>query len=405
MTGTTSTRLGEYVWISALLLLLSSPSFLRAQQYFGSITGLVTDPSGGGIPQVSITVTNIGTGVSRQVSTNQFGEYLIGSLTPGTYSMRAQASGFQTTLVPSVTVQVAVTTTVAVTMPVGATVQTVDVTGTPPQLDTASATVGTVVNNENVVQLPLNGRSYTQLLLLVPGSVTPGDTWAPNMTIGTGQSYSISGNRYEQNNYTLDGTYNNEPFWKSYAIQPSIDAIQEFKVQTNVSSAEFGQAAGVNVTVATKSGTNQLHGVLYEFLRNSALDANDFFRNRGGIPNPAFKQNQYGATGGGPIYIPKLYNGRDKAFWFVNYEGFKIRQSSTIVSTIPTTAQFNGDLTGLPPIYDPSTTRPDPNKPGMFIRDQFSCNGVLNVICPNRIDPTIADYNKIGILRTTSHGK
>ena len=404
MEGKALTRVCGYAWVLVLLLAVSGPSRLHAQQYFGAITGNVTDPSGGGIPQVAMTVTNTATGVTRQGNTNQFGEYTIGSLTPGTYSVKAQHSGFQTTEVPEVTVQVAVTATIPIVMQLGTTLQTVEVTAVAPQLDAASATVGTVVNNASVVQLPLNGRSYTQLLLLVPGTVTPGTAWAPTMTIGSGQTFSISGNRNEQNNYSLDGTYNNEPFWKSYAIEPSIDAIQEFKVQTNVMSAEFGQAAGANVTVATKSGTNQLHGVFYDFLRNDALDANDFFRNANGIPNPPYKRNQYGVTGGGPIYIPKLYNGRDKAFWFANYEGFKIRRASTNISTIPTTAELTGDLTDQPPIYDPATTRPDPNNPGMFLRDQFSCNGVLNVICPNRIDPTITAYSGIWYPKTDIAG-
>jgi len=225
------------------------------------------------------------------------------------------------------------------------------------------------------------------------------------LTAGGGQNYSVSGNRSEQNNFTLDGVYNNEEFFKQFAIQPSIDAIQEFKVQTNVVSAEFGQAAGANVAVATKPGTNQLHGDVYEFLRNDKLDAADFFGNVFGTPKSAFRQNQFGVTGGGPVVLPHLYNGKDRTFWFFSYEGLRIRRAATNIGTIPTTGQLGGDLQDQPPIFDPATTRPDPNNPGKFIRDRLSCNGVLNVICPDRIDPIVAAYAAIWYPKTNTLGK
>src|SRR2546426_382000 len=227
--------------------------------------------------------------------------------------------------------------------------------------DSSNATVGTVINNKDVVNLPLNGRSYTELLLLVPGSVPTGTVFA----ISSGHNFSVSGADQSENNYSLDGIENNELFFKQFAIQPSIDAIQEFKVQTNITSAEYGQAAGSNVNVAIKSGTNQLHGSLFEFLRNDKFDASDFFANYYSTPSnpavkPAFRQNQFGGVIGGPVVIPHVYNGHDKLFWLFNYEGLRIRRASTGVATVPTTTELSGDLQDQGDIFDPATTRTDP---------------------------------------------
>jgi hypothetical protein len=226
-----------------LFVVNSGPSRLGAQQYFGTIVGTVTDPSGGAIPDASVTVTNTQTSISRQVKTDQSGDYRVESLVPSTYRIKVEHPGFETAEVQATELPVARTVTLNVTMNLGAVTQTVEVQAAAPLLDTANSTVGTVVDNKSVINMPLNGRAYTDLLLLVPGSVPNGSIF---LTAGGGQNYSVSGNRSEQNNFTLDGVYNNEEFFKQFAIQPSIDAIQEFKVQTNVVSAEFGQAAGAN---------------------------------------------------------------------------------------------------------------------------------------------------------------
>ena len=249
---------------------------------------------------------------------------------------------------------------------------------------------GTVINNDSVVNLPLNGRSYTDLILLVPGAVPRGKLFA----ISGGHNFSVSGNSPDVNNFTLDGIQNNDVFFKAFGTEPSIDAIQEFRVQTNITSAEFGSGAGANVAVALKSGTNELHGSVFEFLRNDKLDANDFFRNAGGTGKPAFRQNQWGTVLGGPVRIPGVYDGRNKFFWLFNYEGRKIRRESTLFATVPTSTQLSGDLRDLQPIFDPFTGRMDPAT-GQVIRDQISCNGVPNVICPSRIHPTTSAWADI----------
>ena len=380
------------VALLAVIAVVSAVKPLHAQTSFGTIIGTVTDPSQAAVPGVSITVTNNQTALSRKVESDSLGNYRVESLLPGMYTIRAEHTGFQAAEVTSTQVQVAVISTVNIVLQVGTVTQTVEVTAAAPLLQTASATVGTVVNNTSVVTLPLNGRNFTELISLVPGSVSSGGAI---YQIAGGSNYSVSGNRAEQNNFTLDGAYNNEEMFKTYGIQPSIDAIQEFKIQTNITSAEYGQAAGANINVATKSGTNDIHGSVFEFLRNNHLDANDWFRNFNGLPVPQYKRNNYGAMAGGPFIIPKVYNGRDKAFWFFDYEATKFRQGSSTTGRLPTAAMLGGDFTGQAPIYDPTTTvqtGTDGSGNPIYSRQQFSCNGQLNVICPDRLDPWVTAY-------------
>ena len=374
---------------------------LHAQTSFGTILGTVTDPSQAAIPAVAITVTNNQTGIVRHAETDAVGSYRVESILPGTYTVRAEHAGFQMTDVTNTNVPVAVIVTVNIVMQVGTVTQTIEVTAAAPLLQTSTATVGTVVNNTSVVTLPLNGRNFTELIGLVPGAVSSGGAI---YGIAGGQNYSVSGNRGEQNNFTLDGAYNNEEMFKTYAIQPSIDALQEFKIQTNITSAEYGQAAGANINVAVKSGSNQIHGSGFEFYRGTTLDANDWFRNNQGLKRPRYNRNQYGGTLGGPFYIPHVYNGRDRSFWFFNYEGTKWRQGSSSLGVLPTAAQLSGDLRDQQPIYDPlTTTQTGVDKDGnpIYSRQQICDPAVgpctpggagLNHIPANRIDPWVAAY-------------
>jgi hypothetical protein len=376
----------KFKWIVALgsafaiLLTLTTGSRLMAQEYFGSIGGNVTDPSGAGVPDTTVTAKNVNTGITRSIKSDAVGSYRIGDLIPGSYTVSAEKAGFQKAEVSALQLTVASSLSVNITLKLGEVTQTVEVQAVAPLLDTNNATVGTTVSNASVLEMPLNGRAYTDLLALIPGSVRNGTIYQS----AGGGNYSISGNRFEQNDYTLDGVSNNEGFFKSYGIQPAIDSIQEFKVQTNITSSEFGEAAGANVAVATKSGTNQLHGSVYEFLRNQKLDAAEFFENQTHSPKTPLRRNQYGFTLGGPIYLPHLFNGRDKAFWFFNYEGLKVRTASTQLGVVPTAAQLQGDLTDQPPIFDPATTVDNGN--GSFSRQQISFNGTPNVIDPTRFD-------------------
>ena len=337
-----------------------------AQTSFGTIVGNVTDETGAVIPGVTVTVTNEGTGSVRVVSSNETGGYTVVSLPPAVYSVESELAGFSKTLQAGIRLEVNQTLRVDLAMSVGQVTEVIDVTAALPQLQTDSSTVAATVDNQKVVELPLNGRSFTQLTMLIPGAVAGTGAMTGFQTSGT--AVSVSGLRSEANNYTLDGVNNNESFFKTFGVQPSIDAIQEFRIQTNITSAEFGTAAGANVNVVTKSGTNEFHGSVFEFVRNDNLDASGFFANRSGAEKPEFRQNQFGATVGGPIV-------RNRTFFFFMYEGQRRSRDSTLLNVVPTNEMFGGDLSRDvvgnpgPEFFDPLTTRQAAD--GSLTRDPF----------------------------------
>lgn len=345
--------------VAAVVFLVGtlSSSSLLAQTTFGSIVGNAKDPSAAVVPGVSVTVTSAATGLAREATTNPSGDFAVLNLLPGTYIVTAKLEGFKTWTASGIEVRLNQATTMDITMELGLITQFVEVTGAVPLLQTVEATVGHVVDQRRVSQLPLSGRDFTQLTLLIPGAA-PASLPGGFFVIG-GQPVAVSGNRPDQNNYTLDGTYNNETFFKHYGLRPSVDAIQEFNIQTNITSSRYG-VGGAHVDIATRSGSNTLHGSVFEFLRNDNLDANDYFRFQG--KRPDFKQNNFGATIGGPIWIPKLYKGRDKTFFFFNYEGLRRLRESTSLGIVPTPAMLAGDLSvdqagrPIPQIYNPFTT-------------------------------------------------
>ena len=380
--GVSGTSLRRCFFLCLPILML--PMLAVGQIYFGGIVGTVTDPSGAAIPGASITVLNTGTGSTLRTTTNREGEYQMMHLVPGVYSVTSSMKGFNKTIVTDVTVRVGTTTTSNLTMKVGKVTQSVTVHAATPLLNTTSGTMGTVVNQQTTVEMPLATRDFTQLMELVPASISAG----ANDSIAGGSNFSISGNQRMQNNFMVDGINDNESMFAQFALQPVIDSIQEFKVQTNITSAEFGAAAGANIAVATKSGTNQLHGDAWEFLRNDSLDANAWFNNNRGIRRPTYRQNQFGFTLGGPIYLPHIYNGKNKAWWFGDYEGIRFNSISTHIATVPTAAMLNGDFTGLQPIYNPYTTIPVGTG---YSRQPFA----NNTIPTSMISPAVAKWNSI----------
>ena len=336
-----------------LLAALLSVVPIHAQTSFGTILGDVADESGAVVPGVTVTVTNEGTGNARVVSTSEAGGFTVPSLPPAIYSVSAEMPGFSQAQQTGVVLAVNQTLRVDLTLSIGEVTEVVEVSAAALQLQTDTSTVASTVDNKKVVELPLNGRSFTQLTILMPGAVAGAGALTAFQTSGT--AVSISGLRSEANNYTLDGVNNHESFFKTYGLQPSIDAIQEFKIQTNITSAEFGTAAGANVNIVTKSGTNEVHGTAFEFLRNDNMDASEFFANRSGTPRPEFRQNQFGTTVGGPI-------ARNRTFFFFMYEGQRRSRESTLLNVVPTSEMFSGDLShdtqGRPadPFFDPWTT-------------------------------------------------
>jgi len=370
------TLTGIFALAAGLVLVLPASG-----QTVGEITGVVTDASGGVVVRATVTVTNPQTNFTRTSSTNTAGIYNFPALQPGVYNVKAELQGFQTEVRNGVELQVQQTARIDFQLRVGGVAETVEVTGGAPLLNTENASLGTVVDGQRIVDLPLNGRNFLSLVSESPnvsaGFNTNGgtSTGAASTRLGgdrANQSFAVSGSRREYNNYSIDGVVNTEPNFNAYLFLPSIDAIQEVKVQTGIYSAEFGRGIG-QVNVSTKSGTNEYHGTLFEFLRNSALDARPFGFTTVVPQKSPFKQNQYGFTLGGPLSIPKVFNGKDRLFFMSNFEGLRSRQQiQQVYSTAPAIFR-TGNFSSLLPntvIRDPSHRDANGNKlpfPGNII--------------------------------------
>jgi hypothetical protein len=375
--------MGNSRTFAMLLVVLFASGLVIAQISLGTIVGNVTDESGASVPGVTIRITNEGTSSVRTVTSSSGGTYTVPALEAGIYSVEATMAGFHTEIEKGLKLEVNQTLRVDLALKVGEVSERVEVNASAVQLQTDSSTVATTVENKKVVELPLNGRSFTQLTVLVPAAVATGTATFQS----SGTTVSISGLRSENNNYTIDGVNNNETFFKSYGVQPSIDAIQEFKVQTNITAAEFGTGAGANVNLVTKSGTNSFHGTAFEFHRNQHLSSQDYFSEQANQPIPVFRQNEFGGTIGGPII-------KNKTFFFFGYEDTKYGRGQSILAQIPTPAMISGDLSHdyagnpAPQIYDPANST---IVNGQTIRAPFAGN----IIPANRLDPTTVAYAQI----------
>ena len=370
----------------AIASVISVAPRIHAQSTFGSVVGNVTDPSGATISGTEVILTNLGTNEKRTETTNGEGLYQFINVVPAQYSVSVEKPGFKRIVRSPVEVQTQTTSKIDLALQVGAVNQTVEVTAQTPLLTPESSSLGTVIDERKATELPLNGRNPMNLVALTPSVVPQGGS----MSNPNGQNpfawgnYQIGGGQANQSMVWLDGSPVNGSYINITALIPTQDSLQEFKVATNNLSPEYGRFAGGVVNFTTKSGTNELHGTAYEFLRNRDLDANDFFSNKNGTPRGAFTQNQFGFNLGGPVFIPKIYNGKNKTFFFVNYEGFRLRQGVSYTETVPTLAERGGDLSVLAAqqgvnIYDPLTTNTTSGA-----RAQFAGN----VIPTTRINPT-----------------
>ncbi|HEY3458649.1 MAG TPA: carboxypeptidase regulatory-like domain-containing protein [Bryobacteraceae bacterium] len=367
----------------SLLLLIAGGAPLAAQGTNAQIGGTVTDSTGAAIASASITVTNAGTGVSRNSQTNEAGVYLVNALLPGSYQLTVAKEGFQKSVSQTIRLDVNQAATFDVKLALGRLAESVVVTASGELLNTTEAQLGTVITQEKITDLPLNGRNFTQLLTLTPGatpvSVAQNAGGGNVQKIGNFVFPAVGGQSNRSNTFTLDGVYNDSNWQSTYAIAPSIDAIAEFKVQSHSDQAEFGGVSGGVVNIATKSGTNTFHGSAYEFLRNDALDARGFFSPR----KAPLRQNQFGATLGGPIL-------KNKTFFFFSYEGYRQTDQASRLYIVPTPAQLGGDFRGSKPIYDPFTTTLDPANPGRYRRDPFTGNQIPASL----ISPAIQAWSK-----------
>jgi Carboxypeptidase regulatory-like domain/TonB dependent receptor len=328
-------------------LLLSSALLFSQGGATGTVLGTVLDNSGAVVTGATVTVTNVATGVSNQTKSGSSGDFTVPFLQPGTYKITVEAQGFQQSVLQNVGLVVAQEARANFTLKPGAVSETVSVEASAVSLDTDTSAVTQTVTQQQVDQLPLNGRNFVNLLFIGAGAVqTNGEQG--QMRQGEGNAISINGGRPTSNNYTLDGLINTDTALNTPAVILSQDAIQEFKIQSETYSAEYGFSAN-QVNIVSKSGSNQLHGTAFEFLRNDAFDAKAPLQSA----KPELRQNQFGFVLGGPIYIPKVYDGRNKTFFMVNYEGWRIRNGiNQNTFDVPIPAQLSGDFStsGLTPI-------------------------------------------------------
>ena len=359
-----------------------------SQTATGDISGRITDPSGAAIPGAAVTVTNTETGAVRKVESNMEGYYTVPLLRPGTYQLVVLKEGFQPAARSNMKLEVNQSLTQDVSLTVGTVTERIEIQAASDLIQASTAEMGTVVDSRPVVDLPLNGRNFTQLLILTPG-VTP-ITTGQSGTIGTGilANTGIPGTTFSQpavhgqwnrsNFYLLDGLNNSDWFGSTYAVLPIVDAIQEFKVQSHNDKAEYGGVLGGVVNIVTKSGSNSLHGSAWEFVRNDAFDARNPYTDATRTSPAPFRQNQFGLAVGGPVYIPKIYNGKNRSFFFFSYEGWRYRKPSQAFRRVPTDLELSGDFSQSTwlgrPIFNPFSTRPDPNHAGVFLRDPFANN-------------------------------
>jgi Carboxypeptidase regulatory-like domain/TonB dependent receptor len=310
---------------------------LFAQNSYGSVTGTVADSSGAGIADAQVTLTNGSNNEKRVQQSGSDGLYSFVNLQPGEYRIEVEKNGFKRVARPAVIIEVGQAARIDITLQVGDMTQTIEVTSETPLLQAETSSLGQVIEERKVNELPLNGRNVFNLVALAPSVVPQGGangTPVGENPFGWG-NYQINGSFGNESAQYLDGQPLNIGYINLPVLIPTQDSIQEFKVQTSNLGADWGKFSGGVINLVTKSGSNVLHGEAYEYLRNKVLNANDYFLNRAGQGRPPFTQNQFGGNAGGPIYIPHVYDGRDKTFWFFSYEGFRLRTGSPFTTTVP----------------------------------------------------------------------
>lgn len=357
---------------SLVLCLCLAGSIALAQSTNATISGGVTDPQGNLIPNAEVVIANDVTGVLYPAKTNGSGMYLVPILPPGHYHVQVSKPGFKTIIKADVQLNVQSAVALNFTLPVGATSESVTVDAASPALNTTDASVSTVVDQKFVGNIPLNGRSFQDLISMTPGVVTqtPQNT---SQGVGTSGDFSVNGQRTQSNYYTVDGISANVNAGNGNGISGAatggtlggtttlgttqtmvpVDALQEFRIQSSTYSAEYGRSPGGQISLSTRSGTNVFHGSAFDYLRNNFFDANDWFNDHFGKPEPALRQNDFGGTLGGPVWIPKLYNGKDRTFFFAAYEGLRLTlPTAATIQYVPDLAMRQQAVETMQPILD-----------------------------------------------------
>lgn len=372
-------------------------SAMAAQEFRATITGRITDSTDAAIPKATLEIRNVDTNEVTVAVTSASGDYTAPLLRPGTYELSLQVPGFKAFTRSGVMLNVGQTATINIVLEVGNVTDQITVSAESPLVDTATANRGAVIDNQQVTEFPLNGRNPFMLSTLAAGVNFNGNLIYPRpFDNGAIAQWSLNGSLGANNDFMLDGAPNNaQGGTNNIALVPPVDSVQEFKVQTNSYDAQYGHTGGGVVNVSLKSGTNSFHGTVYEFARRNSWDANSFQNNAAGAPRTGHYLDQYGVQAGGPVYIPGIYNGRDRSFFMVNYEGYREGTPGPLTLSVPEPEMREGDFSKLVDaqgrkitIYDPTTGR-DVN--GTWVRDPFPGN----VIPQERVNPvarTIISY-------------
>ena len=409
----TQTLHGSVRGLAIMVLAMSLSPVALAQKDAATIVGIVRDPSGAVVSGAQVTATDVERGTTFVTSTNSGGDYTTGPLKIGRYTVAVSKQDFGTLVVGPFDLQVGQRREINARLEIGEVVQRVTVNGVP-SLDTQTSDLGQIVDHSTIDNLPLNGRNFSQLALLAAG-IAPSEPGASNENTS---GFSSNGARSYQNNYLLDGVDNNSNLpdlqtGASYVIQPSVDAVEEFKLQTNGYSAEFGRGNGAVLNATIKSGTNEFHGTVFEFFRNDKLDARNFFE----LKRAAYQRNQFGATLGGPILIPSLYGGKKRTFFFVDYEGLRLRQGQPLQALVPTAdmragnfsafidyttdagvTDCNGRPTYIGELFNTRLSQQDPSSPTGVCGVPFGYDpggAPINIIPADQIDPLSAGLVKL----------
>src|ERR1700686_567124 len=391
-----------WVLLAAVILALA-PAAVWGQNVYGTIAGTVTDSSGAAVGNTTVTLTDIDKNEKHTITTDASGNYAFVNILPGRYRIEAEKSGFKKFLREPIIVEIESGLKVDIALQVGAQSETVEVTGTAPLLQPETNSLGQVVEQRTVTDMPLNGRNPLALVALVPGGVPQGQPSGGNASGGNPVGanpfalgdFQVGGGMSGQSQILIDGVPTNGAYLNVVTVIPTQDAIQEFKVQTNNLGPEYGRFAGGVINLSTKSGTNRFHGSAYEFLRNKVFNANDYFDNQRNIARAPLTQNQFGANIGGPVV-------HDKLFFFFSYEGFRLRKGNPFITWVPTDLERTGnfsDPTGGSSGNSSAFTIYDPTTSGLVNGGPADCSGnpppalcrnafAGNVIPSTRIDPT-----------------
>jgi hypothetical protein len=392
----TGSKLSHSARLLAGLLLLTASS-VWAQDARGTVLGRVTDSSGASVAGADVRITNVNTGVTAAAAANEAGNFILPYLLPGSYTLSAEAKGFKRWVRPEIQVRINDSIEVNVELQIGATTETIEVKDTTPLLSTAEASLGQVIDERRVLELPLFAGNAMDLVHLAPGTVNGTNLRLRKAAFNAAPSqFSTDGGGNNQNEFSIDGVSNtfSDGTAPRVAFSPPPTAISEFRVQTTAFDASLGHTMGSTVNVSTKSGTNGIHGEMHHWLRHSAFDAPTIFNNRAGQKLPIYQDNRYGFSVGAPITIPKVYNGKNRTFWFTAWEANKFGNPEANTSTVPTEKMRNGDLSewlargsGYQ-VYDPRTTQ---LVNGRFVRQPIPGN----IIPASRLDPVGANIMKL----------